>query len=167
MKLIARLWPVLVVVSLFFLFAGASPAQDQEKFGAFGLGFNDQASPKIQGWAALAIPVADRVLSYTAYDIAPVKEGGQVSFAGVRLNYMIRTGVAYRIYEIAPGWTLWGLGNAGMSADGNVVVGAFEYGGFLDKSFGKGWGFMAVLAAQKDAISGTTFSPRFGFRKKL
>ncbi|NLT67271.1 MAG: hypothetical protein GXX84_11775 [Acidobacteria bacterium] len=161
---------MVLAVAICFLSAGSAVAQDapeKEKFGAFGLGYSEVAKPNLQGWAALGIPVSDRVMSYTAYDIAPVKEGGQASLAGIRIQYNIRTGFACRVYDITRSWSLWGLGNAGMAADGNVVTGSFEYGGFLYKGLGKGWGAILILGAQKDAISGTVFAPRLGVAKRL
>jgi hypothetical protein len=54
-----------------------------------------------------------------------------------------------------------------MAANGSVLVGAFEYGGFIDQALGKGWGLIVILSAQRDAINGTRFNPGFGLRKKL
>jgi hypothetical protein len=143
-------------------------AQDTApRFGAFGLGYDNQASPAVQGFMAFGIPLSDKLISYTAADITRVQTNGMVTVAGIPLTYRFRSGFAYKVYAITPGTTLYGLGAAGMASNGSVLVGAFEYGGFIDQALGKGWGVMLILSAQRDAINGTRFNPGFGLRKRL
>ena len=159
---------ILFVFGLLLMLSICAMAQDQApRFGAFGLGYDSMGSPTVQGFTAFGIPISDKLISYTAMDIARVKSDGMVTVAGIPLTYRFRSGFAYKVYAITPGTTLYGLGAAGMAANGSVLVGAYEYGGFIDQALGKGWGAMVILSAQRDAINGTRFNPGFGLRKRL
>lgn len=158
---------IFLVTILILLSAPAFAQTPTEKYGAFGLAYFNSGTPNIQGWAALGIPISEKTISYTDYDIAPIKSGGQASVAGVRLQYAIRTGLAYRIYNVTNSWSLWGLGNIGLAADGRAITRSFQYGGFLDKSIGKGWGVMLILSGEDSGATGRDFAPRIGIRKKL
>jgi len=167
-KVTAKYWPVILLAALCFFRGGSAVAQDQTtRFGAAGLGYYSTATPNIQGFAALGIPISDTIISYTAYEVYPVKEGGNVQFVGHRLQYDIGTGAAYKIKQVTPSWSLWGLGKAGLSTSGESTRAMFEYGAFVDKGVGKGWGVLLIMSAKYDADNGNVFSPRFGVRKQF
>ena len=105
-------------------------------------------------------------MSYTAYDIAPVKEGGQASLAGIRIQYNIRTGLP------VASMTSPGAGPCGASVTQAWRPMAMSSPGPLSMEASstrasKGWGAILILGAQKDAISGTVFAPRLGVAKRL
>ena len=99
--------------------------------------------------------------------MAIVKEGTQFTVAGLKLRYTIRTGLAYRIAQVTNTWSLWGLAAPGFSADGEKLLSNFEFGGFIHKDVGKGWGCLVALTAEKASNSATDFAPRLGITKKF
>jgi hypothetical protein len=143
-------------------------AQEQNKFGAAGVFFNQEVTGSVGGWAALAIPIAERTLSFTDYDVNAVTGdgGGTVSFFGKQIQYTIRTGFANRIYGIGR-FSLWALGDAGITALDDNVVGSFAGGGFLHYKITDRWGGLAILQADHNSITGTDFKPRFGISVKF
>jgi len=156
-----------VCLILMLFFTASAYAQDQpSKFGVFGLG---SSNGSLIGWAALSIPVADRIMSFTSYDAGAVIDPttGQFDIFGKQLQYSAHQAFAYKIYDIAKGVTLWGLGSAGIAASDRALVGSFEYGGFVDYMVKGRWGILAVLCAERNAVTGTKFAPRFGVRAKL
>jgi hypothetical protein len=158
-----------IIFCIFVFFAICSTmAQDKPKFVGVGMAFNQDASPQIQGFGALAIPISDRVLSFTDYLVSAIPQprvGGKLQLP--KIQYVMRTGIAVKIYAISPKLTLWGMGNAGVAADGGATSGSFAGGGFVDWSLGKGWGALVILQVDKNAATGTQFIPRVGVRKIL
>ena len=162
-----------------------SPTPDQPvKFVAAGLAFFQSATPALQGWGALAMPLSDKILSWTAYDVSALPGDKIISSPGEclqlgggcgapprwtppKISYTMRTGIAVHIYTITKGVNLFGLGGAGIAAGGSNVVGSFAGGGFLDFALGKGWGAVLILEVNKNAMTGSDFVPRVGIRKKL
>lgn len=167
MKLLMRM---LILIALSLLVCLPALAQDQpvEKFGAFGIGYFAHNSPNIQGWAAMAIPLTTdgKAISYTGFDVAPVKEDSQFSVGGVGIQYKMRTGLAYKMIQIKPNVSLWGMAAPGFQADGNSFMANFQYGGFLHVAAGKGWGAIFLLTAE-EAAGVNDFSPRIGITKKF
>lgn len=165
-----RRFLIMIGVGLTLMIPLSIRAQDQEpeRFGAFGLGYFSQASPQFQGWAALAIPVtADgKAVSYTAYDVAVVDdESNQLTVAGRKIRYAMKTGLGYRVYRTGT-WSLYGLAAPGFVADGDTFKSAFSYGGFVYKDIGKGWG--ALLALTNETYGGKSdLAPRIGITRKF
>jgi hypothetical protein len=159
--------PSLFPLILCALLLSASSASAQEKIGAAGIGYFQSGHPQFQGGAALGFSIAPRTISFTDMVIGATKDEGRITVAGQRLQYSFRTGFAVKIYQITPSWTLWGLSDIGLAADGKSIGRSFQYGGFLDKSVGKGWGFLMILSAENTVQTGTDFSPRIYIRKKL
>jgi len=167
LRIVTDVYMVLLFVLLFFLAVPAQAQNFEGKYGAFGMAYDPGSTPNLKGWAALAIPISERALSYSDVDFAPVTKGANYEFAGVKLQATFRTGFAYRMYEITKGCNLYALGDAGIAASSENVVGSFAGGGFVDIAIGKGWGALVILQAEKNAVIGMTFTPRVGFRKKL
>ena len=156
------------MLTILLIIAFILPASAQtQRFGATGLAFDTQSTPNLKGWGTLALPVSENIYSYTTYDVAPVTKGGDIEFLNVRLQYTIRTGFARKLITLTPRYSLYALGDAGISADSQNVVGAFAGGGFLDIEIKNGWGTLIILQAEKNAVTGTHFAPRVGIRKKL
>lgn len=141
------------------------------KFAFAGVAYFQSGTPQIQGFGGIAIPITldSRILSYTDWDVAatPVTPVAPAKFALPKISYSIREGLAYRLYQISSGVTVYGLGNAGVAFNGANTVGSFGAGGFIDFAFGKGWGGILVLEVNRNANTGTDFVPRFGIRKVL
>ena len=147
---------------------GQTAPNDPPKFVAAGLGFFESANPQIQGFGAVAIPVSDKVLSFTDYDVAALpgeKVAGKWTMP--KIQYTMKTGFAIHIYTLHKGVNLYGLGGAGIAANGQNIVGAFSGGGFIDFALGKGWGAMLVLEVNRNSNTGNDFVPRIGIRKRL
>jgi hypothetical protein len=149
-----------------------SPAPIQpdqpSKFAAAGISFQPAATPQIQGWGAIAIPINGRVASYTDYDVAAlpgIPVPGQ-RFVLPKIQYSMRTGICVRAYDISPKISLWGLVGAGVAADPGVGV-SFGSGGFLDFSINDRWGAVIILMYDRNAVIGNQFSPRAGIRYRL
>jgi hypothetical protein len=158
----------LLVCSLPCFSQTSTPPDLEGKFAAVGLGLFQSATPQLQGFGLLALPVGSRVLSYTDYDVAAIPGApvpGRIILP--RLQFSMRTGFAVRIYQLSPRISLYGLGGAGMAATGDNVVGSFGGGGFIDIAIGKGWGALIILEASRNAVTGTEFIPRVGIRIKL
>lgn len=160
----------IIMIGVGLILTAPAMAQELERFGAFGLGYFSQASPQFQGWAAMGLPLtADaKAISYTDYKISVVPdtdEAYQLMVAGKRVRYAMTTGLGYRILAYGS-WSLYGLAAPGFVSDGNTFKSAFEYGGFVHKSIGKGWG--AMLAFTAESAGGTTdFAPRIGITRKF
>ena len=149
-------------------------AQDKpNKWGAAGMGIN--ADGNIMGWGAIALPLTEKAISWTTYDISMTEkvdpEGP--AFDLERLKYKTRTGFGYQMYLLQLGkfqMTVWGLADAGVSGTEDSAVGSFAYGGFVDVPFvikGIHMGAIGVLQAERDAQNGDQFNKRFGFRVKF
>jgi hypothetical protein len=152
---------------LFFTLATVSYAQNIDRFGAAGFSYFKSGTPQFQGGAALGLQIAPRTISFTDMSVGPVKDTSQIQIAGQRLQYTFRTGFAVQIYQLTPSWSLWGLSDIGLAADGKVTARSFQYGGFIDKHVGKGWGVLLIISAENSVQTGTDFSPRIYIRKKL
>jgi len=165
MKVLLRV----LIVCIVLLLTLPAIAQQQERFGAAGIGYFSLSRPNIQGWAALGIPITSdkKVLSYTDCDIAVVGTAPQFTIAGLKLQYTIRTGLAYNMLKITTTWSLWGLAAPGLSANGDKVFSNFEYGGFIHKDVGKGWGLLIAFTAEKAGVIATDFAPRMGVTRKF
>lgn len=159
------IWIVLAVVLFFCPLLGA---QEQTKFAAAGLSFNQAANPNIQGWFALAIPLSSSVLSYTVHDVAAIPQGpGLQGFLKSKLESSTKTGLMLHVYDPFKGFSLWGLGAGGIATDGSTVGGSFAGGGMLDFAISKDWGAVLILQVDKSSITGAQFTPRAGIRRKL
>lgn len=167
----------LVSVLLFTLVSVPLFAQDEapSKFGVFGVGYFAPATPNIQGWAALALPITSdgKALSYTDYRVAVVNDPlapAQFSVVGRRMRYTMGTGLAYKALDLG-GWAFYGLAAPGFAADGTGFRGAFEYGGLIHRNIKNGWGILIALTNDIAHSSSpgeiNNFSPRIGFTKKF
>lgn len=158
------------VVSFFLttvFFLCTSQAQEQNNIAAIGLGYSATADPGVMGWGAYGRLVGSTTAIFTDYDIFRATPlDAMVSVGGLRLKYSIRTGVAQQLYK-SKSFSLWGLFNGGIGADGISVVRSLQYGGFVDVPVGKGAGILAILAAEDNPITGRDFAPRIGFRFKF
>lgn len=166
MKGISRFTRFLIMIGIGLLLA--LPAMAEDRFGAFGLGYFSQAAPQFQGWAAMAIPVTDdgKAVSYTAYDVAVVEdESNQLTVAGRKLRYTMKTGLGYRVFQYGS-WSLYGLAAPGFVADGDTFKSAFSYGGFLHKDIGKGWGILGALTNENYGGK-SDLAPRVGVTRKF
>jgi len=161
----------IIFITLLTVIALPAMAQNPDKkYAVVGLGLTSDTQPSVLGWGALAIPVADRTVSWTMYDVGlePATAPDQPFFDPSRLKYKTRTGLAFKLYDLPfKHISVWGLGDAGISANGDTVVGSFGGGGFIDIPFGHGVGFTGLFQAERDAQNGPVFSPRFGFRMEF
>lgn len=148
--------------------AQAQEPEEKEYYGAFGLFVNQEVTGSVGGWGALGIPVAEKTISFTSFDVNSVKAGetGNVSFLGYQMQYTMRTGVANEIFRIKA-VSLWVLGDVGFTAAADNVVGSYAGGGFVNIPFSKRWSAMVILQADKNSITGLDFKPRFGVNVKL
>lgn len=151
------------------LFAFPAFAQDENaKYGAFGLGLSQEVDGSVLGWGALGIPLTERSVSFTSFDVFSADEtGSEFSILGYRLRYTVRTGAAYKLVSFGERVSIFGLGDIGIATDGEVVSGSYAGGGFLNIKLNDTWGFMAVLQADHNNIDGTDFKPRFGVNVKF
>lgn len=159
------------IIAVLFIVLLALPcmAQDTEKFGAFGLGIAQDTPASVIGWGALGIPIADKTLSYTDFDVSGYTGDGtgKVTFLGKQISYTMRTGLAYELYRINR-LSLWGLGDFGITALGDDVGSSVAGGGFLNYRFTDRWSAMVILQADRNSVTGLTdFKPRFGLNVKL
>jgi hypothetical protein len=162
-----RLILIFALISVFLALPVFAQTPAPKSFVAAGMGYFSMGHPNIQGWGAAGIPIpnTERLISYTDFDVAVVKEGGQLSVAGHQIQYTMRTGVAYRIAS-SSGWSLFGLAAPGFAATGTSFVGAFQYGGFVHKSIGRGWGAMVALTNER-YNNQSDFAPRLGITKQF
>lgn len=163
-----RIICILALLSIFLALplAAQSPASP-DRFGAFGIGYFSQATPQFQGWAALGIPLTSdhKAISYTDMDISVSKSAGQNMISGHQMTYSVHPGLAYRVF-LSGSWSLYALAAPGFVADGSTFQSSFEYGGFLHKSLGSGWGaLIALTKEQYGAVS--DLAPRIGITKKF
>ena len=136
-------------------------AQDPVRFGAAGVGYFAGATPNIQGWAALGIPITsdNKAISYTSMDVSVVKVAtGGPTVAGLNLQYSLHPGMAYRLLKRGS-WSLYGLAAPGFVANGDSIRGSFEYGGFVHKQVSKVFGVMLAFTKQQYG-NDTDFAPR-------
>jgi hypothetical protein len=152
------------------LAAAQTPTQTDQtpKFFAAGLSLMPHGTPQIQGWGGVAIPINNRVASWTDYDVVALPGtpvAGQ-KFTFPKIQYTMRTGVAVRAYDVTPKISIWGIAGAGVAADPGVGV-SFGSGGFVDFVISPKWGALVILMFDRNAVIGNQFSPRFGFRYKL
>lgn len=168
LRAIAFFFLVAFILTLLF-FPAAGLAQEQPaNIGVFGLGYSGDGAPGLLGFSAYGRLVAARTAIFTDYEILRADEkDAMLSVAGFRLKYSIRTGIAQQLVQITPSWSVWGLFNGGLAADGQTVVRSFQFGGFIDKDIGKGMGVMLILAAEDNPITGRNFAPRAGWRFKF
>jgi len=149
------------LIALTIFFSVPATAQEPVRFGAAGVGYFATATPNIQGWAALGIPLTsdNKAISYTSMDVGVVKEpNGQATVAGFNLQYSLHPGLAYRLFQRGS-WSLYGLAAPGFVADGESIKGSFEYGGFLHKQVSKYFGVMLAFTKQQYGTE-TDFAPR-------
>jgi len=163
-----------LLLFIFFSFALCLSAASQQpepkqKFGAFGVGFSENAEGKTIGWDAIGLQFADRTLSYTSTEFSAIKEGqnGLIFVAGKPLQMTVRQGIAFEMLTINDRFRLYALADAGITATGENVVGSYAGGGFIDWEFAKGIGVLIALQADKNSIRGTEFNPKIGLRFKL
>jgi hypothetical protein len=156
-----------LLTALFFLSTSAQ-AQEQNNIGTIGLGYSSTADPGIVGFGAYGRKVADKTILFTDFDVYRDGSGSSnFSVAGLRLKYSIRTGLAYKLFRVTNSWSVYGLFNGGIAADGISVARSLQYGGFVDKSIGKNMGVMLILAAEDNPITQRDFAPRVGWRFKF
>lgn len=161
------LFPMLTVVQ--------AHAADAAKFGVLGIGAGSSDTEAIQGWGALGIGLSDRLISFSDMDVAIVKGTTfQQALNNDGLQYTVRTGAAFRIYDPFKWLSIWGLGDAGIAAGGvtgydgqTVVSGSFAGGGFLHIKLNSVVGGLIILQVDKNATTGRKFIPRFGLKVKL
>jgi hypothetical protein len=103
------------------------PAMAQDRIGFGGVGYFAPASPVFQGFAGMAIPIGDKAYSWTDMDFSIVKDGGQLTIAGQRLAYSIKSGIAYKLFAVKD-WSVLGLGAPGLQTDGDRISAKLEYG---------------------------------------
>lgn len=172
-----KLTKVVLLISMFIATAAyAQQPGEPGTFGAAGLAYLATADPNMQGWMAFGVPVSsdDKWISYTNWDIAPVPLDQTMGFtvAGKGLRYSIRSGVAYQVLRLTNSWTVYGLVAPGVAItpgenSGIIVLGSFEYGGFIHKTVGRGLGMMLALTAEKSVGRPTDFAPRIGITWKF
>ncbi len=159
-----------LIFACLILLSSTLMAQDAtQKFAAVGMAFSPVSTPQLQGWGALAIPISEKIISYTDYDVSALLGDPVVGqrFTMPKIQYQMRTGIGILIYKITPAISLWGLGGIGGATDGNATSASFAGGGFLDFGLGRGWGALLILQADRNAATGTQFTPRIGIRKRL
>ena len=155
------------VLTLAFLLACPSAHAQENNIAAFGLGYSQSANPGVMGWGAYGRMTGDTTAIFTDYDLFRVDaDNAMLSVAGFRLKYSIRTGVAQQLYK-AKAFSLWGLFQGGLAADGVSVVRSLQYGGLVDVPVKKGVGVLTILAAEDNPITGRDFAPRIGLRFKF
>ena len=150
-----------------------TPVEDvlQGTYGVVGVGFSGEAQKAVIGFGAYGIPIRDWIMSFTGFEIYGVTDdiAENNNFMGSQLAYTLRTGIAIRIKTFGADKrvSLWGLGDGGFKTNEVNLSGSFAGGGFVDVKIKDGWGIVAILQADKDAITGTKFAPKFGIRKAL
>jgi len=150
---------LLLLISVFLSLPAV--AQEPVRFGAAGVGYFAAATPNIQGWAALGVPITidNKTISYTSMDVGVVSEpNGQSTVAGLHLQYSLHPGLAYRLFNRGT-WSLYGLAAPGFVANGESIKGSFEYGGFLHKQVSKYFGVMLAFTKQQNGTE-KDFAPR-------
>jgi hypothetical protein len=156
---------ILLVLILLPAVASAQTSADPQlpsQFVSAGTAYNQASTPQIQGWGSYAHQISGPLYSYSTYDVTALP-GTPVPGKPVlpTLQYSARTGVAVHVTNFGR-LSLWGLGDAGVAATGETVVGSFSGGGFGAVQFGKGWAAMLVMRIVRNAVSGTQYVPEIG-----
>jgi hypothetical protein len=165
---------LLILLLGFCLLCPLAQAQEAQKFAAVGLSTGTDTTKSISGWGAIGVPLSEKVVSFTDMDISVVKNTTlQQALHNQGIQYVVRTGLAYRIYDINKKFSIWGLGDAGIAAGGpsglenqTPISGSFAGGGFVRWNMGKIDALM-ILQVQKNAATGREFIPRIGIKVKL
>lgn len=165
----------LLLVAIIAMPLVAQDEPDGKRFYAVGLTADTSQEQSLSGWAAIGIPITERIVSYTDTDVAVVK-GATVRqlMNNEGLQYSLRTGFAYRLLDLSSWLSVWGLGDAGISAGGPEgmddqipVSGSFAGGGFVRASFKNKINALIILQVDKNAATGRRFIPRIGLQFKF
>ena len=128
-------------------------------FVAAGVAYNKEATPNVQGWGSFAKKLTGPVYSFSTYDITNIPKTLDFS----TIQYSVRTGVAVRVFEINDRISIWGVGDAGISATGEAVNGSFSGGGFGTVKIKESFGALFIIRAIHDPVAGTRYVPEVGF----
>jgi hypothetical protein len=154
-----------IVMVLVLIMAFTLPVMAQDLPGrlvACGGGVCDQGF----GWRALGIPLSEKLISYTLWDFTPVETVEDSSFTFIDGKVMLKlnatTGAAYKVMQIAPKLSLWGMGAAGLATTGEFNSAAFKYGGFVDYRVKEGIGINVGVGGQWDSLNKSSLDLRTG-----
>jgi hypothetical protein len=164
----------LALLSIFLALPVFSQEPEKPTFGAVGISIDQTAEKSLAGWGALGIPVSDRVVSFTDFDVSVIRgTTWQQALKNEGVQYTIRTGFAFKLFSPLKGVSIWGLGDAGVAAGGpegytgqTVVSGSYAGGGFVHVGNERVGGLL-ILQVDQNAATGRSFIPRIGVRVKL
>jgi hypothetical protein len=163
------------MIGIIGLLAWSAFAQEPTKYVFAGSSYDSTSTPGVKAVFGSAVPLADRVLMYTAVQISavegkPLKDLLQVS----NLLFSFKVGPTYKIYQINKRISVWGIAQGGLAAGGatdareNVPMsGSFAYGGFLDIALTERIGINPMLQRDWDARTGWKLLPTLMIRYKL
>jgi len=154
-----------IVMVLVLIMAFTLPVMAQDlpgRFVGFGGGFGDKGF----GYGVLGIPMTEKLISYTLWDFTPVETVEDSSFTFIDGKVMLKlnatTGAAYKVMQIAPKLSLWGMGAAGLATTGEFNSAAFKYGGFVDYRVKEGIGINVGVGGQWDSLNKSSLDLRIG-----
>jgi hypothetical protein len=154
-----------IVMVLVLIMAFTLPVMAQDlpgRFVGFGGGFGDKGF----GWGALGIPLSEKLISYTLWDFTPTDSVEDSSFTladgRVMLKMSATTGAAYKVMQLAPKFSLWGMGAAGLATTGEFNSAAFKYGGFVDYRVKDRFGINVGVGGQWDSLNKSSLDLRTG-----
>lgn len=159
-----------LLLTLFLAMVWSAKAQNPD-FVFGGIGFNSANTPNIFGFGGATKAITEELMSYSDWDANP--QAGTVQFklgnaVVPQFQFSARTGIAAKLpYTLIKGVSIWGFLSGGIASNGQTTGGSFGTGGFIDVAAGPSWGFIAILQAEKNAVTGTRFTPRFGVRYRL
>jgi hypothetical protein len=165
MKFLARLWPLLIVVSFFFLFPLLSTAQDLPPIPAnsafIGAVINSDNVGNFQFSAAYRKALTGPLATMTFYDVTGIKLH---PFDLSNMQYSGRQALTLRLAQPNKWLSLWALGEAGITGTVDVALGStFGGGGYADFNLGRNVSLLVMPKAVKNTVSGTNFELRMYF----
>lgn len=154
---------ILLTLTAFLFLTASVMAQDLPgRFVGFGGGFGDKGF----GYGVLGIPMTEKLISYTLWDFTPVTSVEDSSFTFIDGRVMLKlnatTGAAYKVMQLAPKLSLWGMGAAGLATTGEFNSAAFKYGGFVDYRVKEGIGINVGVGGQWDSLNKSSLDLRIG-----
>jgi hypothetical protein len=146
-------WSKGLILVPFLLLLGTSTtmAQDSTAGLAFGMAWNQNAEPQLQGVGTFDRQIKGRTYSYSGYTVSPEKkEGTRIP----QLRFRFFSGIAVMAQDFGK-LSVWVNGAPGL--DTNALETGFmgAYGGFGHYKLSKRWGFILGGQGMSSTISGT------------
>lgn len=145
----------------------ALPALAQElptELYACGVALNSAATPNVQGWITHGNLVGNGFYFLQSYDVSPIPHSS-TPVAGLnipKLQSQARLGTALYLRNLSKRVMLFGLGDAGIAADGESIGSSLSGGGMAVIALGKGFSLPLGFRIIRNSETGTTYVPQIG-----